>query len=365
MLNRNINLTVVTRLLVIAMLAASMSPLRAQVYEYVPETGDTPLFASHSLLSVTIRAPLTTLMQERPDEEYLNGTFSLTTENGDERLFQLKLRTRGKYRREKRHCDFAPIRLNFRVDDVFNSILAGQDKLKLVTHCKTRNYHYEQLVLREYLAYRILNLLTDESYRVRLMKINYIDTEGGKPTTKLGFVLEDDDHVAARNNMGPIKTGDIQAGDLDRGQQSLIDIFQYMIGNTEYSLFIAEPDDDCCHNSDLMSATGTAPYTPLAYDFDFSGLVNAPYAEPNPRYRLRHVRQRYYKGLCGNNDLLPETIQRFIDRKEATYELVRELELLDMKSRKHVVSYLNLFYKRISDPKSVRLRLEYKCKDKP
>lgn len=304
-------------------------------------------------------------MKERPDEDYLDGTFSYTEADGNERVFNLRIRTRGKYRREKTHCDFAPIRLNFRSGQVFDSVFAGQDKLKLVTHCQNRNPHYEQLVLREYLAYRILNLLTDKSYRVRLLQINYVDTEGGRPRTKPGYVLEDDEHVAQRNGLQILKTGDISLDDVDREQHNLISVFQYMIGNTEYSLHRAEPDDDCCHNTDLMAIDQVPPYVPLAYDFDFAGLVSAPYAEPNPRYRLRTVRQRLYKGMCRNNDLLPDTVQLFLDNKDAVYELIDELELFDKKSRKHLTGYLDMFFNRISDPKSVQTRFVDRCRDKP
>lgn len=354
-----------SKLPLIVLLIAHAMPAHAQLSKSMPLAGETPLFADDSLLDVTIEAPFTTLMDERPDEEYLAGIFKFTRDDGTEQALNLKLRTRGKYRREKRHCDFAPIRLNFRTEQVVDTLFAGQDKLKMVTHCKSRNYHYEQLVLREYLAYRLLNLVTSKSYRVRLMRIQYIDTEGGKPMTKLGFVLEDDEHVASRNGVRVVKTGDIPIETLDREQQSLIDMFQYMIANTEYSLYIAEPDDDCCHNSDLLSATGAAPFFALAYDFDFAGLVNAPYAEPNPRYKLRHVRQRLFKGQCRNNDLLTDTVQLFLDRKDAVFDEIARLELLDVKSRQHLTGFLNLFYKRISTPKSVRVRFELKCLDEP
>ncbi len=323
--------------------------------------GITPLFTGHTLLDVTIEAPLKTLMKERPDKEYLAGTFRLEEADGTERSFALKLRTRGNYRRDRTHCDFTPIRLNFQQDRLAGTLLAGQDKLKLVTHCRNKKPYYEQLVLREYLAYRILNLHTPISYGVRLMRINYIDTERDWTITKLGFVIEDDDHVATRNGMQVVKTGDIDVNDLEAVQQNLVNLFQYMIGNTEYSLNIAEPDDDCCHNADLMSVTGGAPYVPLAFDFDFSGLVTAPYAEPNPRYRLRSVRHRLYKGHCRNNDRLPDTIQLFLDRQDAVFRLIDDVELLDKRSRKHAIDYLEKFYDRVSDPKQVQLRLLKRC----
>ena len=333
--------------------------------EAEPQAGQAaaPLFASHAPLQVTIEAPLTTLMRERPNEEYLPGTFSFTEDDGTKRTLDLKLRTRGKYRREERHCDFAPIKLNFRKSQVIGTILDGQDKLKLVTHCRSKKQSYEQLLLREYFAYRVIGAITTSSYGVRLFHIRYVDTEGAEPITKPAFVIEDIDAVAARHGMQPVRTGHISSNDLDRRQQNLVHIFQYLIGNTEYSLFKAEPNDHCCHNSDLMSSTGDAPFTPLAYDFDFAGIVNAPYAEPNPRYKLRSVRQRLYKGLCKNNDLLPLTLQSFAQKRDEIYAIIDAVESLNRRSERALTRYLNEFYDRIEKPKSVERRFIWRCNE--
>ena len=319
------------------------------------------LFADDAPLKVTIEAPLTTLMKERPEEEYLEGKISFAGDDGIVRTIDLKLRTRGKYRRSKENCDFAPIRLNFRKKQVAGTVFAGQDKLKLVTHCQDNNFRYKQIVLREYLAYRILNVMTSKSYGVRLLEIKYIDTEGARPMTTVGFVIEDDDDVAARNGMVPIKTGDISMNDLDPAQQNLVHMFQYLIGNTDYSLYRSEPDDDCCHNSDLLSATDGAPFTPLPYDFDFAGLVNAPYAKPHPRYELLNVRVRLYRGLCKNNDLLPGTIQQFLDKQDTIFSIIEELEHLSSRSRRYVTRYLSAFYDYCTKPESIKRRFIDHC----
>lgn len=349
--------------MLIAVLFAFSTAVNSKENEPAVHESVAPLFASDTPLEVTIEAPLTTLMQERPDEDYLSGTFSFTGADGNRRSIDLKLRTRGNYRRQKKHCNFAPIRLNFRKSQVEDTVFAGQDKLKMVTHCQNNNHYYEQLVLRELLAYRILNAMTDKSFGVRLLRITYIDTEGAKAMTRLGFVIEDDDDVADRNGMKAIKTGDTSSDKLDRRQQSLINVFQYMIGNTEYSLFKAEPDKDCCHNADLMSATDSGPFTPLAYDFDFSGMVDAPYANPNPRYKLLSVRQRLYKGECRNNDLLPNTLLHFQDRKDAIYDIIGSQRFLSLRSRRDVVRYLDRFYNRISKPESVTRSFVKKCEN--
>jgi hypothetical protein len=322
-----------------------------------------PLFASHSVLPVTIEAPLTTLMRDRPLEEYLDGTFSFTEDDGTQRTIDLKIRTRGKYRRQKKNCNFAPIRLNFRKKQVVDTEFAGQDKLKLVTHCQNSRPPYEQLVLREFLAYRLLNVMTNNSFGVRLLQINYVDTEGANPMTKLGFVIEDDDDVAERNGMYSIKSGDISSDDIDRMEQNFVNVFQYLIGNTEFSLVRAEPDEYCCHNIDLMSATKGAPFTSLPYDFDFAGIVDAPYAEPNPRFKIEDVRHRLFRGLCENNDLLPYTFQQFLNKKDEVYGVVDELELLSPRSKRNVIRYLNAFYDDISQSKSVSAKFIKKCND--
>lgn len=329
------------------------------------QAGIAGLFASNVPLAVTVEAPLTTLMQERPTEDYLDGKFSFTGDDGTEQTVDLKIRTRGQYRREEAHCDFAPIRLNFRKQQVVDTIFAGQDKVKLVTHCRSGKRHFEQLVLREFLAYRILQVLTEKSFGVRLLRINYVDTEGGEAMTKLGFVIEDDDDVAERNGMQSVKGGNLSGDDLERRQQNLVNVFQYLIGNTEYSLFNPEPDEFCCHNMDFMSVTGGSPLTPLAYDFDFAGIVNAPYAQPNLRFEHTNVRVRLYRGQCANNELLPETLRMFTDKKDAIYGVVDELDLLNWRSRRYVTRYLNTFYDHISEPKSVNARFIDKCEDSP
>ena len=212
----------------VATLLIVLSSAMAQQEEPEDSQAVAPLFASHAPLAVTIDAPLTTLMKDRPVDEYLDGTFRFTGDDGAEHALNLKIRTRGKYRRQEEHCDFAPIRLNFRKKQVVGTEFAGQDKLKLVTHCKNKQSYYEQLLLREYLAYRFLNVMTDKSFGVRLLQINYVDTEGAKPMSKVGFIIEDEDAVAERTGMYPIRNGDILSDDLDRMQQNLVNVFQYL-----------------------------------------------------------------------------------------------------------------------------------------
>lgn len=340
---------------------ALLALLLAAPFSDAQEEGLAPLFTNHALLDVTIEAPLTTLMSERPDEEYLEGAFRYVGDDGAEQSLDLKIRTRGNFRRQADICDFTPIRLNFRKKQVKDTLFHGQDKLKLVTHCQNSVSYYEQLLLREYLAYRFLQTLTNRSFSVRLFRINYVDTEGEDPMTRLAFVIEDNDDVADRLGMKSVKIDEISHADLEPEHESLVNLFQYLIGNTDFSLIKGEEDDDCCHNSELLSVTGEAPYIPLPYDFDFAGIVNAPYAFSHPQFRLRTVRQRLYRGVCSQNDLLPDTIQYFLEHREAMYAIIDELAPLKSRSRRDVTRYLDGFFKVIASPGDVKARLINRC----
>jgi hypothetical protein len=320
-----------------------------------------PLFADHSTIDVTIEAPLTTLQSVRSDEDYLEGTFSYQTADGETGELDLKLRTRGRLRLKPTTCNFPPVRLNFRKKQVKDTVFDGQDKLKLVAHCQNGNPSYEQLVLREYTAYRLMQVLTDRSFSVRLMRIHWVDTESDWTRTKVGFVIEDDDDVADRLGMTAKKTPNLTVADLDQQHQNLVNVFQYMIGNTDFSLIQGVDENDCCHNSVPMTATGGAPYIPVPYDFDLAGIVNAPYATPNPKFPIRNVRQRLYRGRCINNDYLDGTIASIVEHRDEMMAIVAGLDLATDSTKKNVTRYLEGFFDTVANPKRVDDRIRERC----
>jgi hypothetical protein len=136
-----------------------------------------------------------------------------------------------------------------------------------------------------------------------------------------------------------------------------------MIGNTEYSLVSPEPGKNCCHNLEVMSATEGPPYIPLPFDFDFSGLVNAGYAQPNPRYPIGDVRTRFYKGVCRNNDVLPKTLDLFRQRRDVFRRIIGESDFLSGRSRRSIDRYVDAFYRIIEDPESVQTEFIAGCNE--
>lgn len=320
-----------------------------------------PLFQNQDTLRVRIEAPLRTLIRERSDTEYLDGTFAYTDASGNEVVLDLKLRARGRYRRQRSTCDLPPIRLNFKKKQVMGTEFAGQDKLKLVTHCEENRDRYEQYVLKEYLAYRILNTLTDASFRARLLRVDYVDTDrDNRVDTRYAFVIEDDELLAERIGATVVKTPGIQYGQLDAAQGALVALFEYFIGNTDFSMFAGARDDNCCHNV-VPFAKETDGYIPIPYDFDFSGFVNASYAEPNPKLPIRRVTRRLYRGMCEHNEHVDAALSLFREHESAIREMVSTMEGLDDKMRDEALRYIDGFYKDTATENSVDRYIVRKC----
>ena len=177
------------------------------------------------------------------------------------------------------------------------SPFAGQDKLKLVTHCRSDQSHYENNTLDEYTAYRIFNLLSDKSYRVRLLRIHYEDTDDKLRDLDhpyFGFIVESDEGLAARVAGSIEEIPAVLYSRLDVEQTARLNVFQYLIGNVDWSFVSHLEEEACCHNLDLF--TVEEKIFPVPYDFDLSGLVNASYAKPASRQRK--VTTRVYAGYC-------------------------------------------------------------------
>lgn len=320
-----------------------------------------PLFEDHSIVELTITAPFTSLLEYRPNDEYLHGYIAYTDAEGQVVSIDTGLRSRGNYRRQKRVCSFPPLRVNLDKSQSKGTLFHKQDKLKLVVHCRDKPAYYEQLVIREYLAYRILNLLTDISYRVRLARITYVDSEGkDKDRIRYAFFIEHKDRMSKRIGHAEVSTPAVQPEQLVGPYSVLTALFQYLIGNTDFSPIAGAKGEDCCHNSTLFGNEGEPIYA-VPYDFDISGIVDAPYATPNPRFGLRSVKQRLYRGRCIHNAHLDDSLRVFHERRVAIFALIDAQSELAPKWRNQVRGYVENFYAIIESESRTQRRITSKC----
>lgn len=318
-----------------------------------------PLFADHETLAVTIEAPLRAVQQERDSGEYHDGRLTVSDDAGTHTL-DLKLRARGKYRRQEKTCSFPPIRLNFKKKQVEGTVFEGQDKLKLVTHCRSSRSDFEHYVLKEYLAYRILQVVTDRSFGVRLLRVAWRDSE--RPDENIeayGFLIEDEERLGERLGLELADAGNVRPALLDPEQAALVAVFEFLIANTDFSLIAGPQGESCCHN--VVLYRDGQNYVPIPYDFDFSGLVNAPYAEPHPRLNMRSVRTRRYRGRCDHVELISPSVERFRAARGEIMQLIDSLSGLEERDREGVRRFVEKFYDSTDSERRIESRLVKRC----
>ena len=319
-----------------------------------------PLFDDESTLAVTIEGPLNTVMRNRDEAEEFPAIFKYSNADGTETTLDIKLRVRGKFRRKRETCNFAPLRVNFKKSQVKGTLFAGQNTIKLVTDCQSSKKTYQQLLLKEYLAYKFLNVLSDKSFSARLLKVTYIDTDKkNKSRESFAFFIEEKNHIADRLGMERIKIPRTKYSALDPAQSNLINVYEYFIANTDFSLIAGPKGTDCCHNT-VLYQRDSAPFTSIPYDFDHAGLIDAPYAAPNPKFKIKSVKSRVYRGRCANNSHLDPTFQLFLAKRDDINKLVAELDGFD-RSIKGTTKFVDGFYKDITTPKTVEKRFIKKC----
>ncbi len=328
-----------------------------------------PLFRSDQQIAITIKAPLNRLIRRAHTsvEEY-PGTLSYVGDDGVERVFAITLRARGNTRRDKAACKFPPLKVALRKADVKNTLFHKQSQLKLVTHCKGGKY--EQLYHKEYLAYRLYNFVTPASFLVRPLSVTYVDEEGRRSTeTKFGFFIEDVDDMAKRNGSVELNITETKSSRLDPKTATTFAIFQYMIGNLDWSAVKPPIGKECCHNSKLIGDKGAeaaagAGVFPVPYDFDQAGLVDAPYALPPLGLGIKKVTKRLYRGFCRHNGMVPEVIEDFQGAEIAMMDLIASYDGLSKSSRKKSTKFMSQFFEVIGYPKSVERNIFGKCRGK-
>jgi hypothetical protein len=323
---------------------------------------------SDDVLTFTIRAPLRTITRDRSkDSEEHPGTLILTQPDGEPLTLDVQIRTRGNSRLRSNICNFPPLRLNFRQSQVDNTVFEGQDRIKLVTHCQDSRDEYEQYILHEHVIYQLYNLFAERSFRVRLARITYEDTDGDRDTlTKYAFFIEPEEQMAARNGSEVLDVKSVRPPYLDPQPTNVLEVFQYMIANVDWSTFAYDRGKDaCCHNTvPIRAATG--PVYSVPYDFDLSGIIMTRYANrlfgPWERFGIRTLRQRLYLGLCDFRPNLPFSYEVFNEKREAIYNLYRQQQGLDPDLVERTLEYLDEFSDVINDPGRANREMARECR---
>jgi hypothetical protein len=318
---------------------------------YVPG----PLFDTDEVLQFKLRGRLRELLNDRAIDRVSYHQMVMQFKKKDSVVeVPLTVKARGHFRRRQENCSMPPLLLNIdKVARLKSTEFEKQDKLKLVTPCKNDDY-----VIREYLVYKIYNLLTPYGFKARLVKVEFEDSvQKRKTETHYCILIEDEGKLAKRNGMFLWDKKMVFMENVRHDEFMKMAVFEYLIGNTDWSV-------PYLHNVKLLYKDSSAIPIAVPYDFDHSGIVNASYANPPEQFGLPSVRNRLYRGYCQHHTDFTATIALFNKLKEDIYKIYSSCTLLDPKYIKSTLKYLDEFYEVINTPREAGREFTDPCRRK-
>jgi hypothetical protein len=306
---------------------------------------DFGLFTNEEILHLTLRFDMTQYTRKKPKDEYMDAILTYHINKQDSVNKEVRLKSRGEMRNG--YCSFPPIRLNFKDAGFQKADLSKIEKIKLVTHCQ---YGNEDYLFKEFLIYKLYNVLTDTSFRVRLVRMEYINThKKSKPVNTYAFFIEPVEMLAERVNAIAVNSLTLTQKDIIPQMMTRMAIFNYMIGNTDWSV----PNQHNCKILSSLNFGSPALGIIVPYDFDYSGLVDADYAIPFEPLGLSSVRERRYVGICRTEDVFINAMKEFAGKKEAFYKVINDFQMLDQKEKSIMIKYLDSFYDDFDERNSI------------
>jgi len=313
------------------------------------------LFKDDEILQICLQGEIRELFKDRGENANYHPIRFSYQRNDSTFHLKIRVKTRGHYRKLRENCFTPPLLLNFdTIPKHKNSLFYGQNKLKLVTSCKS-----EQYILREYMVYKLYQFISPYHFKARLVKLCFEDTKKGKRTkSEYGILLESPKFMAERNKSNLVKTLHVNPMKTDRELFLKMAVFQSLIGNTDWSI-------QYLHNIKLIGNLNTTDLIPIPYDFDMSGIVNTFYAMPAEALQLKSVRERLFRGYCIKNmkEFQP-ILEHFIRLKSDIYNLYQTDLLLDKTYKKNTLKYIDQFYKIITDEKLSQRAFQHPCNPK-
>jgi hypothetical protein len=301
------------------------------------------LFGKKAVLQISIETNLNALLKDKEAKPAFHwAKLAYVNEQSEKIELPIRLKTRGNFRRTSGACHFPPLLVDFSLKKANNTLFDNQIKLKLVTQCVR-----EDLVFHEYLVYEIYNLLTDLSFKARLVEVTYVDSSNRrKPMTNYGFFIENETDVAKRNAVKNSSQINLSMSMIDTINMATVSIFEYLIGNNDWSL-------STLHNIKLFTEAEKR-FLPMPYDFDHAGIVEASYALPPPQLEIASVRERLYRGLDYPPSVFQAVFDKFNTLKPQIYALYEGNPLLDSHYIKRTLKYFDAFYETINEPKAIK-----------
>lgn len=309
------------------------------------------LFENDDILNISIRFDLYSYMRKRLNGGSLEGVLRIESGVNDSIVKKVKIKNRGYFRLN--YCSFPPMELILKKPLYEYGDSGLIKKLKIVTNCHAGDI-YQNYVFKEYLMYRMFNIFTDTSFRVRLVRVTFIDTGGKKPLKRYAFLIEPVDVLAERIYSITIKRITLTQKMILPDLIDRIAIFNYMTGNYDWAV----PNQ---HNISILKSRDYMA-NPLAiaipYDFDWSGFVNPMYAIPTEETGITSVKERLFTGMCRSRDQFRDDLLKFLPLKKKIYELLNKFPYLDKRAKREMTDYLDEFYNQLQSPHELEMLID-------
>jgi hypothetical protein len=317
----------------------------------VPDDPEHILFSSNEVMHITLAFDIHEFIKNRYDPKYQDADITLRFNKEDSLIQHIKLKPSGIFRRT--YCFYPPMHLNFKKTEFLGSEPAEQHTIKLVAHCKNERI-YTVYILREYLVYRLYNIISPYSLKVRLLNIDYQDSKNQKNRfSRYGFLIENSYNMAERTHSVLEKDMKYYRENLMVDEATRVGVFEYMIGNTDWAAPLL-------HNIKLLQLpNGQRIYVP--FDFDYSGFVGTDYSIPAPALGITDVKERLYIGYCATDAIFEKTLKEFEAYKDEFYKLIQNFDLLNKREKKQLLNYLDEFFSQFNDKPALIKALRTRC----
>ena len=310
----------------------------------------TPVEPVRFTLTADIKLLLSDTADEAPSRD---ASISFRDPSGKLTTLPVTVKTHGRWRLT--HCEYPPLSITFPPAQTAGTPFEGLRQARLTSFCKDHP-GYEQYILQELQLYRMYQLLTRYSHAPRALQVEYVDARTGRTrTTRYAFFIDERDAVATKNSSALLKAKGAMSGDLEPFHRTLMGVFEYMIGNTDF--LVSE-----LHNVFLLG-TPDGETIVVPYDFDYSGAVNTVYATPNPVLPIRNVRQRHFRGFCADTAEFRRVFALFNEKKATINGLYDDQvgKLLRLDVATDTKRYIDEFYRIINSPVLAKSEILDRC----
>ncbi|SDR85122.1 hypothetical protein [Christiangramia echinicola] len=279
------------------------------------------LFLDEEIMNISLSYSNKDMKKDTNDSTYIHTYLKFEVDELQWDSLEVRLRKRGNFR--LKNCSYAPLKVKIKKKEANKTPFEGHKNLKLVLPCLIQRDMNDN-VLKEYLAYKLYEVISPYHFKTKLVELNYEELRGNK--IKLheikAFFIEDDKHVAERIGGKVLKSNIHPLNHMAR-ESVRNSFFQFMIGNTDFS-------NAYQHNSKLIFREGEI--IPVPYDFDMAGIVNTSYATVsqinNEMLSIDKVTQRMYRGFQREPKLFHEVRLEFLNHRPALLKVIQDCELL-------------------------------------